>query len=227
MKIHRIMLTMVFAVSALPAAAQEASGDGRVGVAVLTQATEGAINKGLLYLSKKQNADGSWPGMFGTSHRAGHTALMMLALLVADLPPTHRAIGRGLKYLAAQRPIATTYEASLTCMMLHALSEARREAKKARLDPKRRRSWLNASQRAWLRKLAARIAEGKLQAVIFFRDPNAAHPHEHDVQALLRLCDVYDVPLATNPASAQLLITGLQGDAAGARGADARALRAL
>lgn len=76
-------------------------------------------------------------------------------------------------------------------------------------------------------QLAARIAEDKLQAVIFFRDPNAAHPHEHDVQALLRLCDVYDVPLATNPASAQLLIAGLQGDAAGARGADARALRAL
>jgi len=45
--------------------------------------------------------------------------------------------------------------------------------------------------------------------VIFFRDPLEKHPHEPDVLMLMRLCDVHDVPLATNPATAELLIKGL------------------
>lgn len=58
-------------------------------------------------------------------------------------------------------------------------------------------------------QIAAMVAEHKMDAVIFFRDPLDKHPHEPDVQMLMRLCDVHDVPLATNPATAQLVINGL------------------
>jgi methylglyoxal synthase len=58
-------------------------------------------------------------------------------------------------------------------------------------------------------QIAAMVAEGDIGAVIFFRDPLDKHPHEPDVLMLLRLCDVHNVPLATNPASAKLLIHGL------------------
>ncbi len=55
-------------------------------------------------------------------------------------------------------------------------------------------------------QIAARVAEGKTKMVIFFRDPLAKHPHEPDISMLMRLCDVHNVPLATNPASAELLV---------------------
>ena len=58
-------------------------------------------------------------------------------------------------------------------------------------------------------QIAAMVAEHKIDAVFFFRDPLDKHPHEPDVQMLMRLCDVHDVPLATNPATAQLLIDSL------------------
>ena len=58
-------------------------------------------------------------------------------------------------------------------------------------------------------QIAAMVAEGEINAVIFFRDPLDKHPHEPDVLMLLRLCDVHNVALATNPASAKLLIQGL------------------
>lgn len=57
-------------------------------------------------------------------------------------------------------------------------------------------------------QIAAMVAEKRLDLVFFFRDPLDKHPHEPDVQMLMRLCDVYDVPLATNPASARLLLAG-------------------
>jgi methylglyoxal synthase len=47
------------------------------------------------------------------------------------------------------------------------------------------------------------VAEGKVDAIIFFRDPLTAQPHEPDVSALMRVCDVHSVPLATNPATAE------------------------
>ena len=59
-------------------------------------------------------------------------------------------------------------------------------------------------------QIGARIAEGRVLAVFFFRDPLTAQPHEPDVSALLRLCDVHDVPLCTNPASAQALVLWLR-----------------
>ena len=58
-------------------------------------------------------------------------------------------------------------------------------------------------------QIASRVAEGKCQMVLFFRDPLEKHPHEPDVLMLLRLCDVHDIPLATNPATAELLIKAL------------------
>lgn len=58
-------------------------------------------------------------------------------------------------------------------------------------------------------QIAALAAEKKLTAVIFFRDPLDKHPHEPDVQMLMRICDVHNIPLATNPASAAHMITAL------------------
>lgn len=53
------------------------------------------------------------------------------------------------------------------------------------------------------------IASGEVDMVFFFRDPLTSQPHEPDISALLRVCDVHDVPLATNPASAHLLLKGM------------------
>jgi len=58
-------------------------------------------------------------------------------------------------------------------------------------------------------QIAARVAEGKTKMVFFFRDPLAKHPHEPDIFMLMRLCDVHNVPLATNPATAELLVKAL------------------
>jgi|TARA_B100000768_G_C11256077_1_gene366452 methylglyoxal synthase len=54
-------------------------------------------------------------------------------------------------------------------------------------------------------QIAARITEGNVHAIIFFRDPMGKHPHEPDINMLLRQCDVHNIPLATNMATAQLL----------------------
>ncbi|WP_038049706.1 methylglyoxal synthase [Thermus caliditerrae] len=62
-------------------------------------------------------------------------------------------------------------------------------------------------------QIGARVAEGRVLAVIFFRDPLTAQPHEPDVQALLRVCDVHGVPLASNPAAAEALIPWLASQA--------------
>ena len=58
-------------------------------------------------------------------------------------------------------------------------------------------------------QIAGRVAEGKVSMVLFFRDPLGIHPHEPDVLMLMRLCDVHNVPLATNPATAALLMKSL------------------
>jgi methylglyoxal synthase len=55
-------------------------------------------------------------------------------------------------------------------------------------------------------QIGAGIAEGKVDAVIFFWDPLAPHPHDVDVKALLRIAVVYDIPMACNKASAELMI---------------------
>ena len=60
-------------------------------------------------------------------------------------------------------------------------------------------------------QIAALITEGRLDAVIFFRDPIGKHPHEPDVNMLLRQCDVHNVALATNRATAELLVSAANG----------------
>jgi methylglyoxal synthase len=62
-------------------------------------------------------------------------------------------------------------------------------------------------------QIGARIVEEKVDAVIFLRDPLTAHPHEPDIQALLKVCDVHRVPVATNMASAEILLHFLSGRA--------------
>lgn len=59
-------------------------------------------------------------------------------------------------------------------------------------------------------EIGALVANNKMDIVIFFRDPLTAQPHEPDVSALMRLCDVYSIPLATNMGSAEILIRGLE-----------------
>ena len=62
-------------------------------------------------------------------------------------------------------------------------------------------------------QIGARLAIGQVDAVIFLRDPMTPQPHEPDINALVRACDVHNVPCATNVATAELLITGLTREA--------------
>lgn len=55
-------------------------------------------------------------------------------------------------------------------------------------------------------QIGARLAVGGLDAVIFLRDPMTAQPHEPDINALVRACDVHDVPCATNVSGARLML---------------------
>lgn len=59
-------------------------------------------------------------------------------------------------------------------------------------------------------QIGAAVAEGRVIAVIFFRDPLTAQPHEPDVSALMRICDVHNVPLATNLAAAEAALEWLR-----------------
>ena len=58
-------------------------------------------------------------------------------------------------------------------------------------------------------QIAARVAQGGVDGVIFLVDPLYAHPHEPDIQGLLRICNVHNIPVATNEASARFLLQGL------------------
>ncbi len=59
-------------------------------------------------------------------------------------------------------------------------------------------------------QIGAMLADGDLDLIIFLRDPLTAQPHEPDVSALLRLCDVQSIPLATNFTSAVVMLEALQ-----------------
>jgi len=64
-------------------------------------------------------------------------------------------------------------------------------------------------------QIGARLAIGQVDAVIFLRDPMTPQPHEPDINALVRACDVHNVPCATNLASARLLLLELSREAPG------------
>ena len=59
-------------------------------------------------------------------------------------------------------------------------------------------------------QIGAMLADGKIDLVIFLRDPLTAQPHEPDVSALLRLCDVQQIPLSTNISSAKIMLEALE-----------------
>ena len=59
-------------------------------------------------------------------------------------------------------------------------------------------------------QIGARLAVGQVDTLVFLRDPMTPQPHEPDINALVRACDVHNVPCATNMASAQLLLRSLE-----------------
>lgn len=58
-------------------------------------------------------------------------------------------------------------------------------------------------------QIGAKVAQGEIDFVIFLRDPLTAQPHEPDVTALLRICDVHSIPLATNIGTAEVFLKAL------------------
>jgi methylglyoxal synthase len=65
-------------------------------------------------------------------------------------------------------------------------------------------------------QIGAQLAEGRVNMVIFLRDPMTPQPHEPDINALVRACDVHNVPCATNIATARMLLEALKLHVAGA-----------
>lgn len=59
-------------------------------------------------------------------------------------------------------------------------------------------------------QVGAAISNNEIDLVIFLRDPLTAQPHEPDISALMRLCDVYDIPLATNIGSGEVMLRALE-----------------
>ena len=58
-------------------------------------------------------------------------------------------------------------------------------------------------------QIGGQVAEGRIDAVIFLRDPLTAHAHEPDISALMKVCDTHNVPLATNLATAEIVIAAM------------------
>lgn len=63
-------------------------------------------------------------------------------------------------------------------------------------------------------QIASLLVESKIDMVLFFIDPLYSHPHEVDINMLLRLCNVYNIPLASNHSTAKLLIKGIKNEKA-------------
>ncbi|MYL32767.1 methylglyoxal synthase [Pontibacillus yanchengensis] len=59
-------------------------------------------------------------------------------------------------------------------------------------------------------QIGAYIAQDEMDVVLFLRDPLTAQPHEPDISALMRLCDVHQIPLATNLAGAEILVQAIE-----------------
>ena len=66
-----------------------------------------------------------------------------------------------------------------------------------------------AGQQGGEQQIAARVSYNEIDMVLFFRDPLTANQYEPDVHQLIRLCDMHNIPIATNVATAEMLILGL------------------
>ncbi|MBQ7718018.1 MAG: methylglyoxal synthase [Clostridia bacterium] len=60
-----------------------------------------------------------------------------------------------------------------------------------------------------IQQIGARIAYNEIDAVLFFHDPLTNHGYESDIDMIMRLCDVHNIPLATNIASSEILVMGI------------------
>lgn len=102
--------------------------------------------------------------------------------------------------------LAEEYKEILSEHKLYATgTTGKRVAEATQLDVHRFRSGpLGGDQ-----QIGAYVSDHKIDLVIFIRDPLTPQPHEPDISALLRLCDVYEIPLATNIGTASLLLTAL------------------
>ena len=60
--------------------------------------------------------------------------------------------------------------------------------------------------------IGSRINDGKIKVLFFFLDPMSAHAHDADISGLQRLCNVHNIPIASNPATAELVLKGLAKD---------------
>jgi methylglyoxal synthase len=56
-------------------------------------------------------------------------------------------------------------------------------------------------------EIGAMVSRGEMDAIIFFRDPLDKHPHDVDISMLMRLCDVHNIPLATNQKTAKIIVS--------------------
>jgi len=74
--------------------------------------------------------------------------------------------------------------------------------------------WLLSGPAGGDAQIAVLVATRGVDAVFFFVDPLTARPHDPDIRALLRVCNVHNVPLASNPAAADLMMASLTGDRA-------------
>jgi methylglyoxal synthase len=98
---------------------------------------------------------------------------------------------------------ARTHEELLaTCDLVATGTTGKRLREETALDVERKLSGPHGGDL----QIGAEVAEGDCHGIVFFRDPLTAQPHEPDVTALLRICDVHDVPLATNRSSADAIV---------------------
>lgn len=69
---------------------------------------------------------------------------------------------------------------------------------------------VNSGEKGGDLQIGSMIASDQIKAVVFLRDPLTAHPHEPDINAVLKICDINDVPLATNISTARLVLARLK-----------------
>jgi len=69
---------------------------------------------------------------------------------------------------------------------------------------------VNSGEKGGDLQIGSMIASDEIKAVVFLRDPLTAHPHEPDINAVLKICDVNNVPLATNISTARLVLGHLK-----------------